>query len=88
MGRPKRRRRDRDHLQSHRSRPQQTDPTRILNHSIQFFIIYVPSKQLQGQLQTQHSVDTGSYIKGKHNIKTTATYNKCKAIPVTGREGQ
>jgi hypothetical protein len=25
---------------------------------IQFFIIYVPSQQLQGQLQTQHSVDT------------------------------
>jgi hypothetical protein len=27
-------------------------------NSIQFFIIYVPSQQLQGQLQTQHSVDT------------------------------
>jgi hypothetical protein len=25
---------------------------------MQFFIIYVPSQQLQGQLQTQHSVDT------------------------------
>jgi hypothetical protein len=25
---------------------------------ILFFIIYVPSQQLQGQLQTQHSVDT------------------------------
>jgi hypothetical protein len=25
-------------------------------------IIYVPSQQLQGQLQTQHSVDTGNYI--------------------------
>jgi hypothetical protein len=24
------------------------------NNSIQFFIIYVPSQQLQGQLQTQH----------------------------------
>jgi hypothetical protein len=35
----------------------------------------VPSQQPQGQLQTQHSVDTGSYIKGKHSIKTTATYN-------------
>jgi hypothetical protein len=30
--------------------------------SIQFFIIYVPSRQLQGQLQTQHSVDTGNHI--------------------------
>jgi uncharacterized protein YlbG (UPF0298 family) len=28
------------------------------NNSVQFFIIYVPSQQLQGQLQTQLSVDT------------------------------
>jgi hypothetical protein len=35
----------------------------------------VPSQQLQGQLQTQHSVDTGNYIKDKHNMKTTAIYN-------------
>jgi hypothetical protein len=28
------------------------------NNSIQFFIIYVPSQQPQGQLQTQHSVGT------------------------------
>jgi hypothetical protein len=27
----------------------------------------VPIQQLQGQLQTQHSVDTGNYIKDKHN---------------------
>jgi hypothetical protein len=27
---------------------------------IQFFIIYVPSQQLLGQLQTHHSVDTGT----------------------------
>jgi hypothetical protein len=40
---------------------------------IQFFIIYVPSQQLQGQLR--HSVDTGNCIKDKHNIKATATYN-------------
>jgi hypothetical protein len=32
------------------------------NNSIQFFIIYVPSQQLQGQLQAQHSVGTGNYI--------------------------
>jgi hypothetical protein len=32
------------------------------NNSIKFFIIYVPSEQLQGQLQTQHSVDTVNYI--------------------------
>jgi hypothetical protein len=31
---------------------------RSKNNSIQFFIICVPSQQLQGQLQTQHSVDT------------------------------
>jgi hypothetical protein len=37
--------------------------------SIQFFIIYVPSQQLQGQLQTQYSVDTSNYIMDKHNIK-------------------
>jgi hypothetical protein len=30
----------------------------------------VPSQQLQGQLQTQHSVDTSNYIMGKHNIKS------------------
>jgi hypothetical protein len=33
----------------------------LLQHN-QFFIIYVPSQQLQGQLQTQHSVDTRNYI--------------------------
>jgi hypothetical protein len=27
------------------------------NNSIQFIIIFVPSQQLQGELQTQHSVD-------------------------------
>jgi hypothetical protein len=37
---------------------------------IQFFIIYVPSQQIQGQLQTQHSVDTNNYIMDKHNIKS------------------
>jgi hypothetical protein len=39
------------------------------NNSIQFFIIYVPSQQLQGQLETQHSVDKSSYIREKLNIK-------------------
>jgi hypothetical protein len=29
-----------------------------------------PNQQLQGQLQTQHSVDTGNHIKDKHDIKT------------------
>jgi hypothetical protein len=27
---------------------------------IKFFMIYLPSQQLQGQLQTQHSVDTSN----------------------------
>jgi hypothetical protein len=40
------------------------------NNSIQFFIICVPSQQLQGQLRTQHSVDTGNYIMGEHNLKS------------------
>jgi hypothetical protein len=33
--------------------------------SIQFFIINVPSQQLQRQLQTQHNVDIGKKIKLK-----------------------
>jgi hypothetical protein len=40
------------------------------------FIIYLPSQQLQGQLQTQHSVDTGNYIMDKHNIKPKINYRK------------
>jgi hypothetical protein len=27
----------------------------------------VPSQQIQGQLQTQHSVDTGNYIVDRHD---------------------
>jgi hypothetical protein len=38
--------------------------------NIQFFIIYVPSQQLQSQLQTQHSVDTSNYIMDRHNMET------------------
>jgi hypothetical protein len=34
------------------------------NNTIKLFIIYVPSQQLQGQLQTQHSAVIGSYIMG------------------------
>jgi hypothetical protein len=44
--------------------------------SIKFFIIYVPSQQLHGQLQTQRSVDTGNYIMEKHNIKPKINYRK------------
>jgi hypothetical protein len=41
------------------------------DNSIQFFIIYVPSQQLQGQLQTQHSADTSKLHYGQtlHKIK-------------------
>jgi hypothetical protein len=34
----------------------------------------VPSKQLQGQLQTQHSADIGNCIVDKHNVKSTGNY--------------
>jgi hypothetical protein len=46
------------------------------NNSIQFFIIYVPSQQLQDQLQTEHSVDTGNYIMDKHNMKSKTNYRQ------------
>jgi hypothetical protein len=38
-------------------------------NSVQFFIIYGPSQQPQGQLQTQHSLDKSNYFMDKHNIK-------------------
>jgi hypothetical protein len=40
------------------------------NNINQFFISYVPSQQLQSQLQKQNSVDTGNHIMDKRNIKT------------------
>jgi hypothetical protein len=43
------------------------------NNSIQFFIINVPSQQLQCQLQTQHNIDIGNSIKDRHKIKSEAT---------------
>jgi hypothetical protein len=36
----------------------------------------MPSQQLQGQLQTQHSVDTSNYIMDKHNIKSKTDYRR------------
>jgi hypothetical protein len=48
------------------------------NNSIQFFIIYVPSQQLQDQLRTQRSVDTRNYIMDKHNIKSKANYRQAQ----------
>jgi hypothetical protein len=44
--------------------------------TIQFFIVYVPSQQPQGQLQTQHSVDKSNYIMDKHNIKSKSNYRQ------------
>jgi hypothetical protein len=43
---------------------------------IQFFITYVPIQQTQGQLQTQHSVDTSNYVMDKHNIKSKTNYRQ------------
>jgi hypothetical protein len=48
----------------------------IRNNSIQLFIIYAPNQQLQGQLQTENSVDTSNYIMDKHNIKSKTNYRK------------
>jgi hypothetical protein len=41
------------------------------NNSIQLFIIYVASQQPKGQLQTQHSLDTGNYIIDKHKLQAS-----------------
>jgi hypothetical protein len=43
---------------------------------IQFFIIYVPNQQPQGQLQTQHSVNKSNYIMGNYNIKSGSNYRQ------------
>jgi hypothetical protein len=36
----------------------------------------VPSQQPQGQLQTQHSVDTSNYIMEQYNIKSKTCYRQ------------
>jgi hypothetical protein len=46
------------------------------NNSIQIFIIYVPSQQLQGHLQTKHSENTGTCIMEKHNMKSKTNYRQ------------
>jgi hypothetical protein len=50
----------------------QTDNT----NSVQFFIIYVPSQQPQGQLQTELRVHTSNYIMNKHYIKSETNYKQ------------
>jgi hypothetical protein len=48
--------------------------------SFQFFIIYVPSQQLQGKLQTQHNVDTVNF-NGQTQFKAKDTLQE-----ITGRK--
>jgi hypothetical protein len=48
----------------------------INNCNISILYSYVPSLQLQGKLEPQHSVDTGSYIKDKHNIKSETNHRQ------------
>jgi hypothetical protein len=36
----------------------------------------MPSQQLQGQLQTQHSVDTSNYIMEQYNIESKKNYRQ------------
>jgi hypothetical protein len=43
---------------------------------IQFFIIYVLRQQLQGQLQTQHSVHVSNYIVEQYNIEWKVYYRQ------------
>jgi hypothetical protein len=38
----------------------------------------VPSQQPQGQLQTQHSVDTNNYDMDNHNIKSKTSYRQAQ----------
>jgi hypothetical protein len=51
-------------------------PPPIIIIIIQFFTIYVPSQQLQGQPQTEHSADTTNYIMDKHNIESKTNYRQ------------
>jgi cyclophilin family peptidyl-prolyl cis-trans isomerase len=63
------------------------------NNSIQFFIIYVPSQQLQGQLQTQHIVykqimpNTGEETHHSEEVKQNNNNNN-NLLPANGRNIQ
>jgi hypothetical protein len=46
------------------------------NHSIQLFIIYVPSQQLNGQLQTQHNLNAGIYNIENNNNKNNNKFHQ------------
>jgi hypothetical protein len=52
----------------------------VTEGSIQFFIIYVPSQQPNGQLQTQHSLDTDNYIIYKLNYRQALVEEEKKLI--------
>jgi hypothetical protein len=43
----------------------------IDDDSTQFFIIYMPSQQPKGHIQTQHSLDTGNYIIYKPKLQAS-----------------
>jgi hypothetical protein len=49
------------------------------DNAVQFFIIYVPSQQLQEQLQTQHSVDTG-INNNNNNVKNKSYYSEARKL--------
>jgi hypothetical protein len=58
---------------------------------IQFFIICAPNQQFQGQLQKQHSVDTGNYTtdKEKHkdnSYKTSLGNSAVGKLPCSGQK--
>jgi hypothetical protein len=42
----------------------------------------MPRQQLKDQLQTQHSLDTGNYIKDKHKIQASTGGRKNKYITI------
>jgi hypothetical protein len=46
------------------------------NNSLKFFIIYMPSQHIYGQLQTQHSVDIGHYVMEQYNIEAKTNYKQ------------
>jgi hypothetical protein len=47
----------------------------------------MPSQQLQGQLQTQHSLDTSIYIMGEHNSNNTNNNNSAEGKIILIQKG-
>jgi hypothetical protein len=48
---------------------------RVINNSIQFFIIYMPRQKSQANYR-QHSVNKSNYIMDSHNIKSKSNYRQ------------